>query len=292
MKAVVLAAGQGTRLRPVTNCCQKAMLPLNGRPLLEYTLANLAGVVEEAVVVVGYREEDISGYFGDRYGGLPVRYVRQTGPAGTAAALLAARSLVPDSRLLVVLGDVYCSRQQAVDMQAQDAEVALCLARVDDPENHKPVCTRNGVVTAFGGDSQWIDRGTWLVSPYVLDYIAAFGRTQGELRFLNVLDRMMGDGHEVAGVQHPEPWIQIGDHEGVAGVIAAQRKLQQIGARDVLPEEPPRPLTSPALEDSHVEDSVVFGSGTIRNSHLARSLVYCGSRLEGVQLAEGILCVP
>ena len=59
MKAVILAAGEGTRLRPLTKNKPKPLVEINGKPILEYTLAELPRTIEEIVFVVGYKKEKI-----------------------------------------------------------------------------------------------------------------------------------------------------------------------------------------------------------------------------------------
>jgi bifunctional UDP-N-acetylglucosamine pyrophosphorylase/glucosamine-1-phosphate N-acetyltransferase len=88
MKAVVLAAGKGMRMRPLTEKVPKAMVQLNGRPLLDWTLGNLANAgVEEIIIVVGHLSGIIENHFGKEYRGIPLRYVFQKEQKGTADAV-------------------------------------------------------------------------------------------------------------------------------------------------------------------------------------------------------------
>jgi len=92
-KAVVLAAGEGTRLRPFTETQPKVMLPVANRPILEHVLRALAEAgVREAALVVGYRHERVRDHFGDgRRLGLHIRYIEQSQQLGTGHALLQAQ---------------------------------------------------------------------------------------------------------------------------------------------------------------------------------------------------------
>jgi NDP-sugar pyrophosphorylase family protein len=109
MKAVVLAGGQGTRLRPYTFTVPKPLLPLGDRPLLDYILAQLARcAVTEVVLALGYQAELIRAYCGDggRFG-LTIHYVEETRPLGTAGPLRLCRPLLhPVEPVLVTNGDV------------------------------------------------------------------------------------------------------------------------------------------------------------------------------------------
>ena len=109
MKAVVLAGGQGTRLRPYTFTVPKPLLPLGDRPVLDYILAQLSRcAVTEVVLALGYQAELIRAYCGDgsRFG-LRIHYVEETRPLGTAGPLRLCRPLLdPVAPFLVTNGDV------------------------------------------------------------------------------------------------------------------------------------------------------------------------------------------
>lgn len=97
MQAVALAAGEGTRLRPLTDDRPKPLVELDGRPLLAYVLDRLVELDPgEIVVVVGYRGEQIEARFGDAYRGVPLTYARQDERRGMAHALLCAREHLDD----------------------------------------------------------------------------------------------------------------------------------------------------------------------------------------------------
>ena len=84
MKAVILAAGEGKRMRPLTENTPKPMLPLLGRPILEHLLEILPEAVDEVILVVGYRAEKIKAHFSDRFGRFRIHYIHQEKPEGTA----------------------------------------------------------------------------------------------------------------------------------------------------------------------------------------------------------------
>ncbi len=83
MKAVVLAAGKGTRLQPLTDDLPKALVEVDEKPLLTHCLDELVSLdADEFVIVVGYRKEQIIDYYGNSYNGVPITYVHQEEPAG------------------------------------------------------------------------------------------------------------------------------------------------------------------------------------------------------------------
>src|SRR3989344_6712776 len=105
MQAVILAAGVGKRLRPLTNDLPKPMVKVNGKPILEYTLSILPSVIDEAILVVGYQKEKIMKHFGDSFNGLPLKYVEQEAPMGMSHALNCARPFLRKGTFLVMVGD-------------------------------------------------------------------------------------------------------------------------------------------------------------------------------------------
>lgn len=123
MDGVVLAAGEGSRLRPLTASRPKPMLPVAGKPLLEHALDQLVDLGATAlVVVVGYCGEVIVDYFGESYRGVSIRYAEQTEQKGMAHALLCAEPYV-DGAFLLADGDSVIR-----------ADLAGCLERQQRPD--------------------------------------------------------------------------------------------------------------------------------------------------------------
>jgi UDP-N-acetylglucosamine diphosphorylase/glucosamine-1-phosphate N-acetyltransferase len=105
MEVVILAAGQGTRMRPLTDAVAKPMLPVADRPLCAHTAdAAVRAGADELVFVVGYRGEDVREHFGETYRGVPVQYAEQTERLGTAHAAAQARPHL-DGDFVVLNGD-------------------------------------------------------------------------------------------------------------------------------------------------------------------------------------------
>src|SRR3989344_9593279 len=104
MQAVILAAGRGTRMGKLTEEIPKPMLPLLGKPLLEWKLAMLPRTIDEVVLVVGYLEHRIQEYFGKQWKGRTLRYVYQKSLNGTGGALALTKEIARD-RFLVTMGD-------------------------------------------------------------------------------------------------------------------------------------------------------------------------------------------
>jgi glucose-1-phosphate thymidylyltransferase len=105
MQAVVLAAGKGTRLQPLTDDKPKVLVEVNGTPLIQDVFDNLLNAgATGLVVVVGYKAEQIIDRFGDEYEGIPITYAHQREQLGLAHAILQAEPYI-DDQFMLMLGD-------------------------------------------------------------------------------------------------------------------------------------------------------------------------------------------
>jgi NDP-sugar pyrophosphorylase family protein len=132
MDAIIMAAGLGTRLRPHTLTTPKPLLPVQGRPILDWSLAALPPAVERVIVVVNYLAEQIEAYLGSQKHFSQWETVRQQVPRGTGDAVRSCKDRVRSDRVLVVNGD---DLYGAADL----ARLASCTAGVlchpvDEPE--------------------------------------------------------------------------------------------------------------------------------------------------------------
>ncbi len=144
MQAVILAAGRSTRTYPLTSTRPKPLLPIWDRPLLEHQLAQLVGIVDEALLVVGYRKEQIEAYFGGEHRGIRLRYVEQHNQRGTADAVAAAQPFV-HARVLVLNGDDFYHHD---DLQAlAEGGRGLLVTQAPDPHNRAVVRIKGELIT-------------------------------------------------------------------------------------------------------------------------------------------------
>ena len=109
MKAIILAAGRGTRLKDLTKDTPKILVPVGGRPIIEYTLDALPQKIDEVIFVVSYYQDKIRAYLGQNYRGYKIHYVEQRELNGTGGAILSCRSLIADGESFLVLNgdDIY-----------------------------------------------------------------------------------------------------------------------------------------------------------------------------------------
>lgn len=147
MKAVVLAAGQGTRIRPLSDSVPKPMLPVADRPLVAHTIdAAIDAGANEVVLVIGYEADTVRDYFGAEYRGVPVSYAVQTEQAGTADAVNAARDHI-EGPFAVLNGDNLYD-PAAIDQLFEQCP-AVCAIEVDDPRNYGVLSTDGDSVSGI-----------------------------------------------------------------------------------------------------------------------------------------------
>ncbi len=145
LKAVILAAGEGRRCRPLTQTRSKVMLSVRNRPIMEHVIQALAAKgVRDLVVVVGYQKERIMNYFGDGvHYGVKIEYVVQEEQLGTADALSKARPHV-DGSILVVNGDNLVDKRAIDDVLMAEGENVILAALREHAGDY-------GVLTVVGG---------------------------------------------------------------------------------------------------------------------------------------------
>src|SRR6056297_3306043 len=187
--AVVLAAGEGTRLRPLTRNRPKPMLPAANRPILEHVFDALVEAgMERLVCVVGYKHDRVQDHFGPTYRSVPVQYVRQHKQLGSGHALLQARSAV-EGPPLVVNGDriIETSMVEAVADAYERHDPSAALAVLEHPEARRygAISLQNEEISELiekptSDEFRLINAGIYAFGTDIFDEIADTSRTEGE----------------------------------------------------------------------------------------------------------------
>lgn len=131
MKAVILAAGEGIRMRPLTLSTPKPLLEVCGKPILGHIFDSLPQRIDEVVLVVGFLGEKIQKFFGDEYNGRKIRYVWQKEKLGTAHALKLCEPFLNEEKFLMLFADDFYSKEDLEKLVKYD--LALAVAEVFDP---------------------------------------------------------------------------------------------------------------------------------------------------------------
>ena len=228
MRAVVMAGGLGSRLRPLTTSLPKPLLPVVGQPMLAHILrlARSHGVTE-ATITVQHLASLIRAYLGDGSDlGVSLGYATEHRPLGTVGGVRAAASGFDDD-FLVMSGDAVTDIDLGELMQvhrASGALITLCLARRDDPREFGVVDVDDeGRVRRFLEKPAWgevftdaVSTGIYAVSPRAMELIPDDAPQDWSS---DVLPRMLGEGMHVGAFVSGGYWEDVGD-------IAAYRRVQ------------------------------------------------------------------
>ena len=212
MQAVILAAGEGTRMRPLTETVPKPMLPVADRPLAAHTAdAAVTAGAERLVFVIGYGGDRVRDHFGDEYRGVPVAYAIQEEQLGTAHAAAAAREHL-DGDFVVLNGD------DLYDAAAIETLFEQCPAvgayEVNDPRPYGVFSVRDDTVTAVvekpdDPPSNRVNVGAYHFPAEAADWLAEVDRSErGEYEITDVLERVI-DAYDVRAVP-VERWLGVG----------------------------------------------------------------------------------
>jgi mannose-1-phosphate guanylyltransferase/phosphomannomutase len=183
MKAVIMAGGEGTRLRPLTSNCPKPMLPLANRPMMEHIIELLKRHgVDEIVVTVAFLANQIRTYFGDGSEfGVKMVYATEDQPLGTAGSVRNAMDHLTE-RFLVISGDVLTDIDLSKILafhEEKSAVATIGLVAVENPLEFGIVITRDdGSVERFLEKPTWgevfsdtINTGIFVLEPEIFDHI-------------------------------------------------------------------------------------------------------------------------
>ena len=216
MQAVILAAGEGTRMRPLTYTRPKVMLPVANRPILEHLMEELAKAgIDEAVLVVGYRDETIRNHFGEEWNGVKIRYATQRKQLGTADALKSASHLLED-RFLMLNGDAIVGSQDIRQiLKAGDKAMVLAVREVPNPQDFGVIVVENDHVKGIlekpeSPPSNLINAGVYLFTKDILKYVEATRPSvRGEYEITDSITMAISDGVDFTPVEIRE-WLDVG----------------------------------------------------------------------------------
>lgn len=152
MQAVILAAGLGLRLRPLTETTPKALIHVGGKPLIDHSLTALPKAIDECIVVVHHLGGQIQAYLGERWDGRRIRYVTQGELLGTGHALHAARDLLHGTFLVLNGDDLY--RSADLERMAEH-DLAVLFCELEHPVRAgAPICDTDGRLVEILEDTE------------------------------------------------------------------------------------------------------------------------------------------
>lgn len=211
MQVVILAAGEGKRMRPLTASTPKPMLPVADRPLVAHTadVAVEAGATE-LIFVVGYEADAVREYFGEEYRGAPVEFAVQDDQLGTADAVRCARSHL-EGQFAVLNGDnLY---DQASISVLFDSGPSIGAFRVDDPSAYGVLSTEQGRVTAIiekpdEPPTDLANAGAYVFPAEASEWLDVEQSQRGEYEITDVVGQAL-DAASVTAVE-VDRWLDVG----------------------------------------------------------------------------------
>jgi mannose-1-phosphate guanylyltransferase / phosphomannomutase len=322
MKAVILAGGKGSRLRPLTCNKPKPMVPLLGVPCMEYTIDLLrAGGIQDIAVTLQYMPESIKGYFGDGAEfGVNMEYFEETSPLGTAGSVKNAAMFL-DETFVVISGDALTDFDllEAVrSHREKGAQATIILTRVDTPLEYGVAITEpDGRILRFLEKPSWgevfsdtVNTGIYIFEPQVLDFIP----DDQEFDFSkDLFPFLMKNGYDLHGHVAVGYWSDIGNlaqyrqtqfdmmdgkvQVSVRGTRVAPRVWVGQGTQ-IAPDatlEGPCYLGRDTVVESgvHIGPYTVLGEGNVikPNASLKRTIVWNRNYFgEGVELRGNTVC--
>ncbi|QIO22972.1 bifunctional sugar-1-phosphate nucleotidylyltransferase/acetyltransferase [Haloarcula sp. JP-L23] len=211
MQAIVLAAGEGTRMRPLTVNTPKPMLPVADRPLVAHTADTaIEAGADELIFVVGYEADAVREYFGDSYRGRPVSFAVQEEQLGTAHAVDAASEYI-DGPFAVLNGDNLYDEASLTALF--DAAPSIAAYRVPDPSNYGVLSTDGDRVTGIvekpaDPPTRLANAGAYVFPAEARNWLDVPLSDRGEHEITDVLARVIEE-RSVTAVE-VDRWLDVG----------------------------------------------------------------------------------
>ena len=238
MKAVILAAGKGTRMRELTEALPKPMLRVQGRPILEHIIDGLrAAEIREICIITGWRAEIVEDHFGDGSPlGVGIRYVRQVVQDGTGKAPELACEFVGNDPFLLTYGDILVRPDTYARMQQRFAQGPFaglltvtqgedvtqgglnlfdddfCLRRLIEKPSLAQLEELRGEGWLKPGQPVWYNAGIYLFRPLVFEFTRRLEKSpRGEYELTDAVSAMVNAGHRIAGLPIEGRWVDVRD---------------------------------------------------------------------------------
>ena len=228
-KAVVLAAGRGTRMRELTVDLPKPMIEVRGKPVLQYIVEGLrdAGVFR-FVIIVGYHAETIRNFFGDgRRHNVDIEYVTQTVQDGTGRVVALARDFTGGSPFILNYGDILISPEnyrRVVDLP-NDCEAIITVTRGEDVSKGGAVFVNERMELVDLREkpkpgeptSSWYNAGLYAFRPSIFAFIATLKSSpRGEYELTDAVRDLARSGKKIQALELAGEWADVRDPEILA----------------------------------------------------------------------------
>jgi dTDP-glucose pyrophosphorylase len=228
-KAVLLAAGRGTRMRELTADLPKPMIEVRGKPVLQHIVEGLRDAgVRRFLIIVGYRAEAVQNFFGDgsRYK-IDIQYAAQVTQDGTGRVVDLARDFVSDSPFVLAYGDILvdpANYKRIIDL-ANDVEALIGVTRGEDVSKGGAVFVNERMELvdlrekSKPGEpsSPWYNAGLYAFRPSIFDFTARLKPSpRGEYELTDAIRALAQSGNKVQALELTGEWADVRDPEILA----------------------------------------------------------------------------
>jgi dTDP-glucose pyrophosphorylase len=228
-KAVLLAAGRGTRMREMTADIPKPMLEVRGKPVLQHIVEGLrdAGVAE-FLIIVGYRAETVQNFFGDgsRYK-IGIQYATQATQDGTGRVVELAKNFVANTPFVLGYGDILVARENykgILDLPG-DIEAFISVTRGEDVSKGGAVFVNERMELVDlrekpkpgEATSPWYNAGLYAFRPSIFGFTAKLKPSpRGEFELTDAIRELAQSGKKVQALELTGGWVDVRDPETLA----------------------------------------------------------------------------
>jgi dTDP-glucose pyrophosphorylase len=234
-RAVVLAAGRGTRMRELTNDIPKPMIEVRGKPVLEHIVEGLRDAgVRRFLIIVGYHAEAVQNFFGDgQHHNVAIEYATQTVQDGTGRVVELARDFTGGSPFVLSYGDILISPvnyKRVVDLPS-DVEAIITVTRGEDVSKGGAVFVNEQMELVDLREkpnpgepmSPWYNAGLYAFRPSIFEFIARLQPSpRGEYELTDAIRDLAHSGKTVKALELAGEWADVRDPEILARLNQAR----------------------------------------------------------------------
>ncbi len=228
-KAVILAAGRGTRMRELTAELPKPMIEVHGKPVLQHIIEGLRDArIDQLLLIIGYRADAVRDFFGDgsRYN-IAIQYATQTVQDGTGRVVDLARDFVGNGPFILAYGDILvdpANYNRVVDLP-NDVEAILTVTRGEDVSKGGAVFVNDEMELVDLREkpkpgeptSPWYNAGLYAFRPSIFDFTAKLKPSpRGEYELTDAIRDLAQAGKKVKALELNGQWADVRDPEILA----------------------------------------------------------------------------
>jgi len=267
LKGILLHAGHGTRLRPLTHTGPKQLLPIANKPMSEYCIESMkeVGITEIAIIIGGIGAQKVKDYFGNgKNFGVNISYFHQDFPRGISHAISLCEDFIGNEKFLVFLGDNIIQKpiqEFGIDFEKSDAAASILLCEVDNPSRFGIADIQNGKIIKIiekpkTPPTNLAVTGIYFLTPIIFEIIKRLKPSwRNELEITDALDMLLNENHLITYHMITDYWKDTGTPDDIIhanGIILENMSSYFKGEND---------------GSNTIHGKIMVGEGTIIKNH-------------------------